>query len=253
MSDLFNTDQTDQTQINDETLAQYIGPGGKFYREDVNEMLREVAKAKAESDNYIKSLEKGRDELREDYLRLREEYNTGPKVKELLDQFKDLQNTNSNSTQNAKDVTSPSLDPKELETVVKTQLKQYEAERRAQQNQALVESKLKEAYGDNYVEVFRKKVNELGVGMDWAKDTAASYPQVLFRTLGLDGQSPTSGTYQAPPPSTKRQEFSPRTETRDWNYYEKLRKEQPDVYWNSKTQVQLHKDSMNNPNFGELS
>lgn len=234
MSDLFTPDQTND-QIPENPLEALVGDGKKF------RSVEELAKAKWESDNYIKTLEQGRDQLREDYLKALEAAQAGPQVKELLDQLK--QNNNPPAINPPpSDVTAPKLDPKDLEDLVSKKLSEYEATKKAQENYNSVESKLKEVYGNNYREVFQQKVREMGLSMDWAKDTAINYPQVLYKTLGIDAAP--QGQFQAPPTSRQRTDnFAPQTNKRDWDYYEKLRVSNPKSYWDPKTQVQLHQDS----------
>lgn len=241
MTDLFDTNQGDQNQITDADINAYIGQGGKFHREDVNETLKELAKAKIESDRYVKTLEQGRDQLREDYLKALEAAQTGPQVKELLDQLKNT-NTPVNNQNTNENVNAPQLDPTKIDELVSNKLREYEATKRAQDNFNQVENKLKEAYGNNFRDVFQQKVREMGLSMDWAKQTALEYPQVLYKTLGLD-QAP-AGQLQTPPTSRQRTDnFAPHVEKRDWDYYEKMRASNPTLYWNPKTQVQLHQDS----------
>ena len=243
MTDLFTTDQIDHTQITDADIDAYIGPNGKFARGDEKETVKELAKAKIEADRYIKTLEQGRDQLRADYLKAVEAAQTGPQVKELLDQLKlQITHTPVTTPQTTDDVNAPKLDPKQLDDLVSNKLREYEESKKAQENYNSVESKLKETYGSNYREVFQQKVREMGLSMDWAKQTALTYPQVLFKTLGLD-RAP-AGAFQAPPNSHVRSDNLPhQSNVRDWDFYEKMRRDNPTQYWNPKTQVQLHQDS----------
>jgi beta-phosphoglucomutase-like phosphatase (HAD superfamily) len=103
MNDLFDTNQPDQPQIPDNPLEALVGDNKKF------KTVEDLARAKWESDQYIKTLEQGRDQLREDYLKALEAAQTGPQVKELLDQLKNQ--TQPVIHQNADNVTAPTLDP----------------------------------------------------------------------------------------------------------------------------------------------
>lgn len=239
MSDLFDTtNQQDLPQIPENPLEALVGDGKKF------KTVEELAKAKWESDNYIKTLEKGRDELREDYLKALEAAQTGPQVKELLDQLKaDMtQQQIPAKIPDANDATAPTLDPTKIDELVSNKLREYEETKKAQENYNQVEAKLRETYGNNYRDVFQQKVREMGLSMDWAKQTAFTYPQVLFKTLGLDDAP--AAPFQAPPTSRQRTDnFAPQTNKRDWDYYEKMRVSNPKAYWEPKTQVQLHQDS----------
>src|SRR5437868_7137835 len=82
--------------------------------------LEELLKAKVESDLYIKTLKKQKDELRADYLSQREELLAKAKLEELIDRFekKDLQV----APPEANEVESPKYDPKEVENIVLKQI-----------------------------------------------------------------------------------------------------------------------------------
>lgn len=218
-------------------LEALVGDGKKF------KTVEDLARAKWESDNYIKTLEKGRDQLREDYLKALEAAQTGPQVKEMLDQLLSGNANNSNANTPANDVNAPQLDPKQIESIVSSKLQEVEAQRRAEQNYTAVEAKLKEAFGPQYREVFQQKVRELGLSMDWARQIALTSPEVLYRALEIN-QANKPDQFQAPSPSNRRSDnFSPNVTRRDWDYYENMRKTNPTLYWNPKTQVQLHQDT----------
>ena len=73
---------------------------------------------------------------------------------------------------------------------------------------------------------------------------AKKSPDAFFRTFGLDKES--AETFELPPRTKQRTDgFSPTgKEKRTWSYYQKLRKEKPDVYRDPKTQTQMLKDSI---------
>jgi hypothetical protein len=53
-----------------------------------------------------------------------------------------------------------------------------------------------------------------------------------------------SENFQAPPQSQRRSDsFSPQVTKRNWAYYEKMRSENGNLYYDPKTQVQMHKDA----------
>jgi len=62
-------------------LAELVGEGKKFKTQE------DLARGKAESDAYIKILEKRSDELRNDYLKLRDDYSSRAKLEEVVDQL----------------------------------------------------------------------------------------------------------------------------------------------------------------------
>ena len=71
--DLLNNNQEDQLSIDPakDYLTEYTGPGGKFHKEDPQESLKALARAKAESDAYIEIHNKRMYDLGRYYLELR--------------------------------------------------------------------------------------------------------------------------------------------------------------------------------------
>jgi hypothetical protein len=67
-------------------------------------------------------------------------------------------------------------------------------------------------------------------------------PKAFFSTMGLN-DSPSISQFQAPPRTERSDHFLPNTSKRTWSYYEKLRQEKPEVYYDRKTLLQLDKDS----------
>lgn len=235
---LLNVDVEDQLQIdpNKNYLEELVGEGRKFKSPE------ELAKGKYESDLYVDHLKKRLDEMREDYIRLDTDYKSRAKLEELIDQLKGNQqlasNENNHSTVNE---VKPAVDFKEVESLVSSKIMEHESNKREQENFNSVKVKLKERYGDNYQFFLKQQMESLGLKEDFVNDLAKKHPQVLFRTLGLD-QPVQKETFDAPMRSTNR--FAPTTpQKRTWSYYDKMRKEQPKLYYDPKTQVQMHKDA----------
>ena len=244
--DLLSNNQEDQISIdpNKDYLQEYIGPGGKFHKEDEKEALKALAKAKAESDAYIAIQNKRMDDLRKDFLEAREQANTGPKLQEQIDRLMQLQqNSNSDTMLENESQEKPVYDPKEIESLFEAKLQQHEVQKKQEANFNLVQSKLKERYGESYATVLKQQVDSMpGITPTEVNDLARKSPEAFFRLMGLDRQEDTS--FQTPIRSNQRSDsFSPQVQRRDEAYYDKLRREQPKVYYDPKTQVQMHKDA----------
>jgi len=237
--ELFN-EQSDQTKS---TLDALIGPGGKFHRENRDEALELLAKSKAEADSYIKStLEPKLDELIEDNKRLRDEVNAGRTMQEMLDQIKLQQSFRQEEPPLTQDApkNTPAFDPKQLEALVANKINEHESVKKQAENFQLVLGKLKEHYGSEYESVLRNQVDVLGLTKDLVETLAKTHPKALLRTLGIEGPRQTQ-SFQAPPRSS--QTFAPKgAEKRTWSYYQKLRREQPDLYYSPKLTAQRHAD-----------
>lgn len=247
MNLLDDTDHKDPVEIdpNKDYFAELTGPGGKFDRtkyESDSDMYKAIARGKVEADKYVDHLKARHDELRQDWSKLREEYNAGPKLKEYLDQLVARQSQNDHVTPLVEDVKQPVFDPNEIEKILETKLSAREQLRKEEANYKLVESKLTEHYGSNYQSVLKQQVDQLGLDKDFVNELARKHPSVLFRTLGLDGKK--VDNFQVPPMSSQRIDpFAPTTK-RTNAYYQKLRKENPTAYRSPKIQDQMFKDAV---------
>jgi len=230
-------------------LETLTGPGGKFdktkYKSD-GEMLEALARGKWEADNFIVTKNKAFDDLSADYIRLKEEVEKGPKIQELFDQMtQKLASTNQNP---GNDVTNPppAFDPKQVETMISNTLQAHELAKLQRANQDSVRAKLTERYGANYPNIVKQQIEDLGVTEDLFNSLAKNNPKLLIKTLGLD-QQPQQDVFQAPPQSSVRTDsFAPRGGSkRTWNYYQELKKTNPRLYADPKTQTQMAMDYAN--------
>lgn len=231
-----NTNIDQSIDENKNYLADLVGEGKKFKSPE------DLAKGKFISDEYIKTLERGRDELRQDYLRLKEDYESRAKLEELVDQLsKPTQPAPVNTSPPVNEpVQQPAFDPKQIESLVSQKLVEHEKTKRQTENFNLVRSKLEERFGPNYQSTLTSQIQELGITKEFVDDLARNHPQVLFKTLGMDQrQEP----FQAPVRS--QQSFMPTGEKkRTWAYYQQMRKDNPKLYHDPKTVVQMHNDAI---------
>lgn len=239
---LFNDEGDNLPQITpDKALEVLTGPGGKYDRTkyaDEAEMYKAMAFGKFEADRTIEIRNRTEDQLREDYKRLREEHNAGPKLKEVLDQLAALKQSPSPEPQIGNEGQSVFDEAKAYE-IAKRALLESKTQEREQSNIATVESKLQEAYGPDYRKHLKQKVSQLGLTEDFVNNLARTHPQVLFKTLELDRQGE---NFQSPPSSSQRSDPFQSGPKRTWSYYQKMRKEDPYRYNDPKTKSQMTKD-----------
>jgi len=203
--------------------------------------LEELLKAKVESDLYIKTLEKQKDELRDDYLKQREELLAKAKFEELIDRYEKapretpVANTPANEE-------SHKYDPKAIEDLIENKIKQTKVVERETENFRKVQDKLKERYGDNYTTILKEQQSTLGLSTDDVNALAKKSPEAFFRIMDLNKQS--EGSFQTPPRSGQRNDnFAPKGQTkRDYNYYQELKKANPKLYLDKQIAVQMHND-----------
>ena len=201
--------------------------------------LEEVLKAKVESDLYIKTLEKQKDELRNDYLKQREELLAKAKFEELVDR---LENPTTSSTTQATE--APKYDPKEIEDLVYRKIQETKVSEVEGRNFSIVENKLREKYGDNYKSIVKEQQQSLGLSPDDINNLAKKSPDAFFRMLGLDQQKVES--FQTPPRTEQRRDnFAPTGQVkRNYAYYQELKKADPKIYFDKNIAVQMHNDAV---------
>ena len=239
MNILDNTNQNDQIKINADPNKNYVeelvGEGKKF------KSIEDLARGKYEADQYVEHMKQRMDELRQDYTKLYETHNAGPSLKETLDQYMaELKQSHGTNQPSGQDDKSVPLDEAKLNELVKQHIaanKQLEAE---ENNARMVESKLRETYGDNYKSIVSQQISQQGMTADFFNQLARQHPNVLMKTLGLDGQQ-NRETFQAPIGSSQRADPSARNK-RTESFYDKMRRERPMEYRNPKIQDQMFKD-----------
>lgn len=245
--DILSTDQNDQNQIdpNIDPLEELTGPGKKFDRskyESESDMYKAIAKGKVEADNYVKHILARHDELREDYKRVTDAYNAGPKLQELIDKFAAQgQQSPTAHTPAVNDDKPVVMDLSKYEEIAEAK---YQALKRAEQEEAnskMVVDRLIEHFGSDYRSALKQQIDEIGMSVDTFNNLAKTSPKAILKTLGL-----TSGTREgitAPPQSSSRSPSFSSGNKRTWSYYQKIRKENPRLYRDPKTQAQMFKDA----------
>lgn len=227
---------------NRDYLEELIGEGGKFYDPDRNAALKKLARGKVESDRTIRERERQNDELRNDFLQAKKDATARANLEQLIDQLKNQQVTSNNQPPVNEPVEEkPPIDLTQIEKLVSNKLQEAELSKRQEQNVNLVKSKLIERYGEDYKSALKQQVDQLGLTPEFINDLTRNYPTVLFKTLGLD-REPVRESFETPPKSSSN--FAPSTgPKRTWSYYERIRKEQPEVYHDPQTQNQLIRDA----------
>ena len=237
-------DAADQQQTtidpNKDYLPELVGEGRKF------KTPQELARGKYESDLYIKTLTRQLDELRGDHLKLREDYTARAKLEDLIGQLEGKSQQHSNSEQpianEVKD--KPGIDPKEIESLVSNKIQEYELTKKQQENFNAVRVKLQEQFGDNYQNVLKQQIAELGLSEEDVNALARKSPNAFLRTLGID--KPMRDPFQNNLSSSQKPEaFRPKgTQKRTRSYYLDMKKTDPKRYLDPKTNVEMHNDAV---------
>lgn len=230
-------EDTNTLDPNKKYFEELVGEGKKFKTPE------DLARGKYEADLFVETLKRTQDQLREDYLKMREENMARAKLEDLIDQLANKRQI-SNDEPLVKDVREqPTFKPEEIESLVSNQIQKHEVVKKQTENYNHVKAKLQERHGDNFSNVLKQQIAELGITQERLDDMARNEPKVLLRTLGLD-QPVVTDNFQAPPRSNQRTDrfTSGNAPERTWTYYQNMMKTDPKSYFDPKTNVNMHND-----------
>jgi hypothetical protein len=239
-------DNDDQVIVdeNADYLAELTKPGARFDRtkyQSEADLYKDMAKSKWHADKTLELSHKRMDELRQEYLKEREQNITRAQLEELIEKFaKQPLASNANPIVNEEKL--PVFNPQDLEGLVASNYEKMREKERQDNNYKSVEDKARERYGANFRQKLAETMNDLGLTPAELESMARSNPKVFIKTFGLDAQPiNNNNNFQAPPRSgTPFQPTSGNHKT--WSYYETLKKTKPEEYFSQKTQNQMMND-----------
>ena len=215
-----------------------------LYNKWKDKSLDEVIKAKVESDLFIKTQNARLDDLRNDYLKLREEATAKASLQDLIARQEQLlANPDKTVITQTEDPKPSTFKPEDIDSLLEQKLTQREKTNKQTENFNFVRAKLKEQFGDKASEVLKQRMDTLGLDQAFTDDLARSHPQVFLKTFGVEEQYRQQDT--APPRSSQRQTtFAPTVQKRDWNFYQEMKKTNPRMYLDPKIAIQMHNDAI---------
>lgn len=230
------TEQTQaETPPQESFLQKLVEAKGENWRDPET-----LAKGKLEADGYIKTLEDQLNQMREDIKK--QDYQA-----QILEQLQNKatdsttvetatpNNNGSTETQN----TTASLSENDLESLVEKTLVKREKDSVVKQNLSQVDQELVNSFGTEAEAKVREKAQELGMSMERLRDIAAESPAAFFSLIGqpqktfnpmVQGSVRTEGVNMQA------------SNVRNWQYYQSLRRENPNQYYTPKVQQQLMQD-----------
>jgi hypothetical protein len=219
-------------------LAELVGEDRKFKTPE------ELAKGKFEADKFVEDLKRQNEELRKDL-------EEGTKLDELMKLIKEGQKSpeapgGQQVPSETPGGTSPEpLTEEKLRALVENHVSQRESETQRQRNISAVDQEMNEKFGDSAHAVLVRRAAELDMTLEEAQELAASKPKAFIRLMGLDSK----GTTPSPVTigNTQRSEggnFNRSGTTRDWAYYQDMRRNKKSLYFSPAVQQQLIKDRL---------
>lgn len=229
---------TETTTPQESFVAKLVEAKGENWKDP--EVL---AKGKLEADNYISELEQQLSQMREDMAK--QDY-----AKTLLDQLQNkaadpttantaMPNNNTGGTTDGN--TNPNLSEDDLKSLVEKTLTAREQENTVKQNLALVDQELEKSYGTEAKAMIQKKSEELGISLQRMQELASESPSAFFTLIG----EPKKSFNPMVQGSVRTEGVNMQASTeRDWSYYQKLRRENKNLYYTPKIQRQLMDDKI---------
>jgi DNA polymerase III alpha subunit (gram-positive type) len=230
-----NENQEQATPVQESFLDKLVQAKGENWRDPET-----LAKGKLEADGYIKNLEDQLASMREDMKK--QDYQS-----EILTQLQNKATEtsavnpevpNDNTSVNTQNTTGV-VNEEDLKSLVEKTLNQRELQAKVQTNLELVDKELEGSFGTEAKAQIEKKATELGMSIDRLREIAAESPNAFFALIG-ENKRPVdpmvSGSVR-----TEGVSMQPSTE-RNFDYYQKLRRENRNLYYSAKTQQQMFED-----------
>ena len=245
--------ETSDMPLSDSYLEQLVGEGKKY------NSVEQLAKAYANADVFIEALKSQNNDLKSEVEKRMaiEEFiksNQQDKTEVSLDTTADPEGGKQVSTQTSQTERSSEtkVDESELIERIKEELRKDNENEVFRKNTEEVGAKLRQIFGDNVEAInsaMAEKAAEIGVSVQWLKDTAAKSPKAFFNITGLDSSKTTP-----PPPSPKPAlnvsspsltSSQPQPGTKAW--YDSLRKENLKEFLKPDVQLKYMSDAMKDP------
>lgn len=198
-----------------------------------------LAKGYISAQEYINQLEAQAKEMKEDLDK--QDYS-----KSLLDQLqnrgKPPEGSSVEEPKAKPEDTTPKFSEDELKNLIEKTLSDRGVQETRSSNIRKVEHAVNEIFGDKSEDVLREKANSYGLSEDDMVELAAKSPEA-FMSLVTGGTKSEDNRIPNNALNTEASSFSAPSK-RDWQYYQKLRKENKSEYYSPKVQQQLFEDRM---------
>lgn len=225
---LFPGDELPAIDPSQNYFESLVGEGKKFKSPE------ELARGKAEADAYIAKLVG-------ELTSLRNEVTSRKRLEELVDQLNSRVTPPSRDGEtNPRDPDEDQKEPVDVRQAVTDILSEREREATRQKNLETVKATLSEKLGPGYAAIIKGQAATLGMSPEELSNLAADKPKAFFRLVGIEA-TPKSGDLFTPPETSVRSDFKPKGDERNYAYWQKLRKENPQEYW--RRQPEMHRDA----------
>lgn len=232
MTETLFTPTAEVTEPPKEFHKELVGEGKKFKTDE------DLARGKWEADNHIKTLEA-------ELASARKTSATEARLQELVDKLTAAGIPQPKSGPEPKGDERPTgVAPEQLEAVVGKKLQEYETERTARDNRAIVRNELQKHLGPNFVTKLKERAAELEVGEKFLDSLAASNPKAFLKLVGVNDTQAQTETLFTPPRSAITSSTEHRESgKKDFKYYQGL-KAKDQKAWTPQVQQEMHEQAM---------
>lgn len=239
-----STDQTKQAEGTTETqtsfLEQLVQAKGENWRD-----TETLAKGKLQADTYIQELENQINQMRDDLSK--QDY-AAQVLEELRGKAAETSTAktseaNKNNTAGVEETETPSaLDEDTLKSLVEKTLTERETQDKVKNNLEKVQTQLTQRFGEQAGDALKAKAEELGMSLQRMEQVASESPAAFMALFGPVPQEQVNSLINS---SVNTEGVNMQASTqRNWNYYQKMRRENPNQYYTPKIQQQLMADKM---------
>lgn len=226
--DLFDKSNSNPEGNENPDFTDLVGEGKKY------STVEKLASSAADAQRYISSLERERDELREDVSK-------GTSLDSILDHI------TSKNNQVAEQGTPPApsqVNQGDITSLVRDEVTNLFKQDRQQSiydmNRNKVQDRLKEKFGDKASEVLKSKAAEVGLTVEKMGELAQTSPQAVleyFKDVTPSAQR-TEGSF-----NTDSTSVTNSIKVGTQSYYNQIRKEDSTKYFSNKIQLEIQKSA----------
>lgn len=229
-------EQIETIDPNKDYHSELVGEGKKFADDAA------LARAKAESDLFIKRLQDENKKVRDELARQAAELKTRTSLDEFLQKVKDGQTAPTGGSNPDTKPDQTILNEEKITEIIESRLTAKERTARESANVREVQEGLTKALGGNYVDVLNQKVEELGLDKDTLDALAKRSPKAFFAVLGVT--VPAQKTIFNAPNGSVNTPPGHSTGTRNYKYYNELKKKLPaDQYYSPAIQNEMFENA----------
>lgn len=143
---------------------------------------------------------------------------------------------------------SPTPKDDDFRSQIKEQIRAMNDEDRAKANMDEAARQLVTLFGSEAgaSDAIRKRANELGVSVEWLRDSASRSPSAFYATMGVSPNTTQDRSTPSPNPQVRMTNDSG---TKNFEYYDKIRRDDPKLYFTPRIQTEMLQAAKTVPDF----